>query len=52
VTSRFDPANLNPSLGPLTWPQLALLPMLGILAGLTPAGLAPLPADARMPVTA
>jgi energy-coupling factor transport system permease protein len=52
VTSRVDPVNLNPSLSPLTWPQVALLPILGILAGLVPAVLAPLPADAQMPVTA
>jgi energy-coupling factor transport system permease protein len=52
LTSRVDPANLNPSLSPLAWPQVTLLPVIGILAGLTPALLAPLPADSRVEVPA
>jgi energy-coupling factor transport system permease protein len=46
LTSRVDPANLNPSLDPLAWPQLAVVPMVGILIGVVPAFLTPLPADA------
>lgn len=45
VTSRVDPANLNPSLNPLAWPQLALLPIIGVLVGVVPALATPLPAD-------
>jgi energy-coupling factor transport system permease protein len=52
LTSRVDPANLNPSLSPLVWPQVPLLPIVGILVGLTPALLSPLPADSRVPVPA
>ena len=43
LTSRVNPANLNPSLDPLAWPQVALLPMVGILIGLVPAFATPLP---------
>jgi energy-coupling factor transport system permease protein len=43
LTSRVDPANLNPSLTPLTWPQASLLPMVGILVGLVPALATPAP---------
>jgi energy-coupling factor transport system permease protein len=39
--ARIDPGPLNPSLQPLTWPTLPLLPALGLLAGLGPAWLAP-----------
>jgi energy-coupling factor transport system permease protein len=41
ATSRVDASNLNPSLAPLAWPQLPLLPALGILLGTLPAWLAP-----------
>ena len=41
VAGHVDPANLNPSLEPLRWPELALLPVLGILVGVLPAWLAP-----------
>ncbi|MDX6309039.1 MAG: energy-coupling factor transport system permease protein [Nocardioidaceae bacterium] len=44
LTSRVDPANLNPSLYPLQWPQVSWLPMVGILAGLVPAFATPPPA--------
>lgn len=37
VTSELDPVTLNPSLYPLAWPQLAVLPLVGILVGLVPA---------------
>lgn len=36
-----DPANLNPSLQPLRWPGLPIVPVIGALAGLLPAWLAP-----------
>jgi energy-coupling factor transport system permease protein len=41
ATTHVDPADLNPSLQPLTWPQLPVVPALGILIGLLPAWLAP-----------
>jgi energy-coupling factor transport system permease protein len=41
ATSSVDPADLNPSLAPLAWPELPLLPALGILLGVLPAWLAP-----------
>jgi energy-coupling factor transport system permease protein len=41
VVSATDPAALHPSLQPLTWPSLPLLPALGVLVGLLPAWLAP-----------
>jgi energy-coupling factor transport system permease protein len=41
ATSRVDPSDLNPSLAPLAWPQLPLVPALGILLGALPAWLAP-----------
>ncbi len=47
VSSNLDPANLNPSLQPLEWPQLALLPTLGVLIGLLPAWVAPPPLRGR-----
>jgi energy-coupling factor transport system permease protein len=43
INSNIDPANLNPSLQPLEWPQLAALPTLGVLIGLLPAWIAPPP---------
>jgi energy-coupling factor transport system permease protein len=43
ATSRVDPANLNPSLTTLSWPQLAWAPLCGVLVGLTPAWLTPPP---------
>lgn len=41
ATSRVDPMQLNPSLEPLRWPDLPLVPALGILVGVVPAWLAP-----------
>jgi len=52
LTARTSPAQLNPSLNPLVWPEVSLLPLIGILAGLLPAVLTPLPADARTLVPA
>jgi energy-coupling factor transport system permease protein len=36
-----DASDLNPSLSPLSWPQLPLLPLVGILIGLFPVVAAP-----------
>lgn len=44
ATTRLDPANLYPSLSPLSWPQLSVLPLVGILLALLPAWLTPPPA--------
>ncbi|MBA2444257.1 MAG: energy-coupling factor transporter transmembrane protein EcfT, partial [Nocardioidaceae bacterium] len=41
VTSRVDAANLNPSLSPLTWPQLPWLPLAAILIALLPVASTP-----------
>ncbi|MHB1138554.1 MAG: energy-coupling factor transporter transmembrane component T family protein [Microthrixaceae bacterium] len=41
--ARVDPADLNPSLQPLTWPPLPLAPTLVILVGILPAFIAPPP---------
>ena len=43
VAGATDPASLQPALVPLTWPGLAWPAVLGILAGLVPAVVAPLP---------
>lgn len=43
VTTKVDPADLYPSLSPLTWPTVGLLPTLAALAGALPAWLAPPP---------
>jgi energy-coupling factor transport system permease protein len=43
LTSQVDPANLNPSLTPLAWPQVDALAVLAVLIGLVPAFAAPLP---------
>ncbi len=37
LSARVDPTDLYPSLTPLTWPQLSLLPVLAVLLGLVPA---------------
>lgn len=44
-TSTVDPANLNPSLRPLTWPVIDLVPAVGILIAVLPAWLVPRPAN-------
>jgi len=44
VTLRVDPTNLIPSLSPLSWPQLPVVPLVGVLIGLLPAFVTPLPA--------
>lgn len=43
LTVRVDPSNLNPSLSPLQWPNLSLLPMLGVAIGALPAWISPPP---------
>ncbi|MFJ6636535.1 CbiQ family ECF transporter T component [Streptomyces sp. NPDC091376] len=43
VTTKVDAANLYPSLNPLTWPELSLLPGVAVLIGVLPAWLAPPP---------
>ncbi len=54
IVSRYDVATAYPSTYPLTAPQLALLPVLGLLLALAPAWIAPAPAGpaAAMPPTA
>ena len=47
VVGHVDPANLDPSLQPLRWPDLPIAPVLGIALGLLPAWLAP---PVRQPV--
>jgi energy-coupling factor transport system permease protein len=41
LCSHVDPGDLNPSLQPLQWPPLPLVPALGLLLGTLPAWLAP-----------
>lgn len=41
VTSRVDPLQLNPSLQPLGWPDLPVVPALAIVLGGAPAWLSP-----------
>lgn len=41
VVSAVDPADLYPSLQPLTWPSLPILPALAVILGGLPAWLAP-----------
>lgn len=52
AVSAVDPADLYPSLDPLTWPALPLLPTMAVLVGALPAWLAPpvhLPQASRRP---
>jgi energy-coupling factor transport system permease protein len=41
VSARADPTDLYPSVSPLTWPQVPVLPLVAILVGLVPAFAAP-----------
>lgn len=43
VASRTDAATLQPSLDPIAWPQVALLPAAAVLIGVLPAFLTPRP---------
>jgi energy-coupling factor transport system permease protein len=50
VGGLLDPAALHPSVSPLAWPALAVVPTVGVLLATLPAVLAPLPpgrAEAR-----
>lgn len=49
VVTRFDVADLDPSLNPLRWPDLPLIPALAVLVAATPAFTAPRPPTARVP---
>ncbi|TWP50730.1 energy-coupling factor transporter transmembrane protein EcfT [Lentzea tibetensis] len=49
VTSTVNPMNLNPSLITLSWPALSWSPLLGVLLGVIPAVLTPLPASPHVP---
>jgi energy-coupling factor transport system permease protein len=46
VAGSYDPLLLHPSLYPLVWPDLPLVPLLAILVGVLPAWLAPHPVRA------
>jgi energy-coupling factor transport system permease protein len=48
VTGGYDPLLLHPSLYPLVWPDLPLLPLAAILVGVLPAWLAPRPERASV----
>ncbi|MFI7007193.1 energy-coupling factor transporter transmembrane component T [Streptomyces sp. NPDC050145] len=50
VSGVRDPASLQPSVVPLTLPALPLLPAAGVLVGLLPAFVAPVPAPRTDPV--
>ena len=43
AASSYDPLLLHPSLDPLQWPDLPLLPLVAVLLGVLPAWLAPRP---------
>jgi energy-coupling factor transport system permease protein len=43
VSARVDPTDLYPSVSPLTWPQMSVLPLVAILVGLVPAFAIPPP---------
>lgn len=43
AASSYDPLLLHPSLDPLRWPELPVLPLLAVLVGVLPAWLAPCP---------
>jgi energy-coupling factor transport system permease protein len=47
VAGTYDPLLLHPSLSPLRWPDLPVVPLLAVLLGLLPAFVAPLPVRAR-----
>jgi energy-coupling factor transport system permease protein len=49
LSARVDPTDLVPSLSPLAWPQLATIPLAGILIGLLPAFVTPPPVEIEAP---
>jgi energy-coupling factor transport system permease protein len=50
VAGHADPSLLHPSLYPLRWPALPVIPLAGVLVGLLPAWLTPEPAVRARPV--
>jgi energy-coupling factor transport system permease protein len=50
AASTYDPLLLHPSLDPLRWPDLPVLPLLAVLVGILPAWLAPRPERAATTV--
>ncbi len=48
VVTRFDVADLNPSLSPLAWPSLPIVPIVAVLVAATPAVTAPRPPVPRL----
>jgi energy-coupling factor transport system permease protein len=46
LSARLNPSGLNPSVYPLSWPQLPVLPLLGVLVGLGPLLVTPPPQSA------
>lgn len=48
AASSYDPLLLHPSLDPLSWPDLPLLPLAAVLIGVLPAWLAPAPARSAL----
>lgn len=49
LSAQVDPYDLYPSLSPLSWPTLAVLPALGVLLGALPAWLTPPPPPSAPP---
>ena len=49
VSTGYSPGELNPSLYPLSWPPLPVVPTLAILVGVLPAFLAPRPTSPVRP---
>ncbi|GLW89565.1 energy-coupling factor transporter transmembrane component T [Actinokineospora globicatena] len=49
TTSSVDPTNLNPSLIILSWPMLSWAPLCGVLVGVLPAFLTPVPDTEKVP---
>ena len=43
VVGRYDASNLNPSLSPLAWPDVPVVPLLAVLIAVTAAFTAPPP---------
>jgi energy-coupling factor transport system permease protein len=50
ASAQVDATDLYPSLSPLTWPQLSVLPLIAILVGLVPAFATPLPVSSSASV--
>jgi energy-coupling factor transport system permease protein len=49
ATSTIDPLLLHPSLYPLRWPDLPLIPLAAVLLGLLPSVVSPRPVTAHVP---